>query len=541
MIDSNIKKANILIVDDQPANIAILEGFLEMQGYENVASTLDPRDVLQLFATFEPDLILLDLMMPYLTGFEVMEQLKPLIPEGTFLPILVLTADATSDAKQKALSGGASDFLTKPFDLTEVGLRIHNLLYTNMLQKQLLNQNQILEGKVKERTNELELTNKELILARDKAMSLDKLKTSFIQNISHEIRTPLNGILGFGGLLADPDYSVEERQEFIDMLKASSERLMNTVTDYMDISLIVSNLIQINKKPFDAYLVLENLHYKFQPKCQEKGLELVLRTPDQIESLTINNDQELFTKIFTHLLDNAVKFTKQGQISFGFEPKGDFIEFFIIDSGIGISSEAHERVFEMFMQEDSSTTRGHEGSGLGLSISHGFLKLMGGNIRLESEKNKGTTIILNLPVNADQPLIEHPKNGHRKPNDNPLVLIAEDDDSNRIFFELVLKQHNAQLLMAENGQEAVELAKANPEIDVILMDLKMPVMDGQTATKLIRQFNPDVPIIAVTAYTMDNEYIRTNQEGFSAFLAKPTGKNELLRSLQKFGLLNSQS
>ena len=174
MIDSTFKNANILIVDDKVANIDILAGLLQIQGYTNIKTTTDPRLVVSLFKSFNPDLILLDLMMPYLTGFEVMVQLKELIPDGTYLPILVLTADIAVEAKQRALAGGARDFLAKPFNLIEVGLRIKNLLFARYLHQQLQNQNLILEEKVRERTIKLEKTNVDLVAAKDKAEESDR-------------------------------------------------------------------------------------------------------------------------------------------------------------------------------------------------------------------------------------------------------------------------------------------------------------------------------------------------------------------------------
>ena len=537
MIDTDLKKANILIVDDQPANIAILEGFLQMQGYSNIYSTTDPRNVLQLFATTDPDLILLDLMMPFMSGYEVMEMLRPLIPVGTFLPILVLTADATSDAKQKALSGGASDFITKPFDLIEVGLRIRNLLYTNLLQQQLLNQNQSLEQKVRERTNELEIKNIELKQAKDKAEASDKLKTSFIQNVSHEIRTPLNGIIGFSGLLADPIYNEDEKQEFMELLRKSSQRLINTVTDYVDISLIVSNLVEVYKKPFDLKTLFESLITTFNPQCSEHGLQLKAVYPQTDDNFRINSDLEIITKVFRHLIDNSIKFSKKGEISFGAEVHPDHTCFYVHDEGIGISSSGKHVVFDVFGQEDTSTTRGHEGSGLGLSICKGFVQKLGGTIELESEKGKGTRIRFKIPKDKDkdttvEELIVDAENSENK----AVILIAEDDYSNRVYFELILKQYCSRLLVAENGKEAVEICKNHPEISLILMDLKMPVMDGKSATKLIRAFNSDVPIVAVTAYTMDNDMQDYGENGFTGLLPKPCGKTTFLNELKKYGL-----
>lgn len=229
-------EARILIVDDQIANTEMLEGFLDFQGYVNLKSITDPREFRQQLINFQPDIILLDLMMPYLDGFQIMELVREETATDEFLPILILTADITMETKKRALELGASDFLTKPFDLIEVGLRIRNLLYTRSLVIALQNQNHILDERVRERTEELRYKNEELKLAMEKAQASDRLKTAFMQNISHEVRTPLNGILGFSKLLSDPMTSIQDRQIFTTMLDHSSERLINTITDYIYIA-----------------------------------------------------------------------------------------------------------------------------------------------------------------------------------------------------------------------------------------------------------------------------------------------------------------
>jgi len=398
MIDSNIKNANILIVDDQVAYIDVLRSFLEFQGYTSIKTTTDPRMVVELYDTFKPDLILLDLMMPFLNGYEVMEQLKKLIPPGIYLPMLVLTADLTTEAKQRALKNGANDFLTKPYDLTEVDLRIRNLLYINYLQQQLLLQNQLLEEKVKERTSELENTKQELIISRDKAEASDRLKTAFIQNISNEIRTPLNGILGFSDLLADPNLKAEEKKQIIPLLQSSSNRLVNTITDYVNIALIVSGNMEVNYQIVSVTSTLQEFKHIFKESCKIKGLEFNLQIPQGGEEVTLQTDLVLFKSIISHLLENAIKFTYQGKITIGYALKPEHIEFFVEDTGIGVQEDAREKIFEIFMQEDVSITRGHEGNGLGLSIVRGLLTLLGGKIYLESKKGEGTTFYFTLPI-----------------------------------------------------------------------------------------------------------------------------------------------
>lgn len=398
MIDSTFKNANILIVDDQEANIDVLEGLLEMQGYMNIMSTTDSREVIGLYKSFGPDLILLDLAMPYLTGFDIMGQLQPLVKADTSLPILVLTADVTIEAKQRALSGGATDFITKPFDLVEVGLRIHNLLFTSYLQQQLKNQNQLLEEKVKERTLELEKKNIDLIAAKEKAEASDRLKTTFINNISHEIRTPLNGILGFEQILAQPDLSPEERSEYLELLNESSHRLINTVANFIEISLIASNTHEVSITSVDPKSIIAEVANKYGKICASKNLALSVTVPPGQEIFVINSDRDLLAKILQNLMDNAVKFTHQGSLTIGYEKNNNKLSFFVKDTGIGIEEEAQKDIFNNFMQEGTGNTRNYEGCGLGLAIVKGLLDLLGGKIYVDSEKGKGSAFTFTVPL-----------------------------------------------------------------------------------------------------------------------------------------------
>jgi len=538
MLDSTLKNANILIVDDQVANIDVLVGLLEMQGYENLKTTTDPRDVEQLFLDFKPDLILLDLMMPYLNGFEVMERLNPLIPKGAYLPVLVLTADVTPDSKQRALANGASDFLTKPFDLIEVGLRIKNLLYARYLHKQLQDQNLVLEQKVRERTYELEKTNAELIVAKEKAEGSDRLKTSFINNISHEIRTPLNGILGFGQILLDVDLSSEEKEEYVSMLNFSSDRLINTVSNFIDISLLTSKTQEVNLNEFDLETFLCLLVEKSIGTCSSKMIEISYEMPQDKPEIVINSDKELLQKALFHLLDNAVKFTDQGFVKLRTEVTETGLSFFVEDSGKGISPDFHQKIFNSFTQEDANMTRGYEGSGLGLTIAGEIVELLGGKIEVRSEKEKGSTFFFSLPclMPASNAVIQSTIGKIRKTGDRYKILVAEDDEFNFFFINTLFKNEPVDITHAENGLEAVEICKNNPEIDLVLMDLKMPVMNGFEATRQIKLFRNDLPIIAVTAYSGTEDRKNALMAGCDEFITKPVKKEVLFKSLSQFGV-----
>ena len=379
------------------------------------------------------------------------------------------------------------------------------------------------------------IIEKKLIKAKEKAEESDKLKTAFLNNISHEIRTPLNGILGFGGLLAEMDLSPEEKIEMLAHVQHSSNRLMNTVTDYMDMARIVSGTMEVYKKEFQLQPFFEEISNKTRQLCADKMIELETETPTELIDLILDSDPELIRKTLNILLDNALKFTEKGSISCGYNLNNGFIKFFVQDTGKGIDSDKLEMIFKMFSQEDTSNTRGYEGSGLGLSIAGGLVNLLGGTISVTSEKGKGSIFKFTVPYSetevGEKIAPTEGKNGTVAVK--PLVLIAEDEESNYLYMKVVLKQAGCDYLLAKNGFEAVELCKQHTDITLVLMDIKMPVMNGLEATKLIREFRPELPIIATTAYAQTGDEQRFLAAGCDGYIAKPINKDKIFNLLQK--------
>jgi len=379
---------------------------------------------------------------------------------------------------------------------------------------------------------------KKLTDALNKAEAASRLKSAFIYNISHEVRTPLNGILGFSRLIAQEDIPEKERLQFRPLLELSSNRLLKTITNYMDISRIASGNLEVNKKQCQLNNIFNELYKQYQPLCAEKKIKLNIQLPQQSEEPTIFTDTELLHKAVGHLLDNSLKFTLQGEITFGYSVKSKSLEFFISDTGIGISQEAQDRIFENFVQEEVALSRGFEGSGLGLSIARGLVKLLGGTISLISKKGEGSIFSFNIPVEHKTVLKKEKEEKKQQipSHRDPVVLIVEDDDANRAYIKTILQMANIKTIQASNGKEAVEKCQGHPEINLVLMDLKMPVMDGFEATKILKSSRNELPVIAITAFAMSGDKKQALDSGCDDYISKPVNKDELLNTLKKFGI-----
>lgn len=389
---------------------------------------------------------------------------------------------------------------------------------------------------------EKKITEQELMSAKEKAEASDKLKTAFLNNISHEIRTPLNGILGFAPMIIDPACTDKEKEEFLEVLNFSSKRLMQTITDYMDASLIASGNIDVRKSAFSPDEVFLEIEKEFHLPCITKNLKFsVVKSPD-FEDVVINSDRSLFKKIISHLMDNALKFTQDGSIMLSVSNNGNFLKITVQDTGIGIKENVINTIFKHFVQEEISNTRGYEGSGLGLSIVHGLVLVLGGTIKVESIKGIGSTFIVNIPgISNFQNINSRPiSEKSEDKSQHPVILIAEDDPSSYLLLELMLNS-NFKILKAEEGQEAINICKSHPDIELVLMDIKMPGINGLEATQEIKKIRKNLPIIAITAYAETGMRDKCLDAGCDEYISKPIEKQLLLSLLSKFGFFNYES
>ncbi len=391
------------------------------------------------------------------------------------------------------------------------------------------------DGSVEDITDR-KATEEALSLTLKRAEASDRLKTAFLNNISHEVRTPLNGILGFVELIEDPGLTPDDRDLYKDILHISAHRLLDTINSYMDISLLVSGNMMVKKAGFNLSTLLTQGYEDFLKEASSKGIVIKMNLPDNSTALTLNSDPELIRKVYYHLLSNAVKFTEFGTINIDCRIDGNKVEITVEDSGIGIREDNCERIFDTFLQADLSNTRKHEGSGLGLAIAKGIIELLGGKIWVKSTLGYGSAFGFSVPgLQLPEKVINKPSSGHVQNIDEELViLIAEDDPINIYLLESMLSKTKAIVWHVENGQLAVNFCKSHPEVGVVLMDLKMPVMDGFEATRLIKAFRKDLPVIAVTAYAMPGDMELAFEAGCIDYIAKPFSAATLQEKLKKY-------
>jgi len=383
---------------------------------------------------------------------------------------------------------------------------------------------------------ERKLAETNLLQAKEHAEESDHLKTAFLQNMSHEIRTPMNAICGFSKMLNKPELSDEKRKSFISIIINSTNQLLSIVTDILTISSVDTKQEKVNIQKVCINSNIVDLLAIFKTQAQNQNISLYAKQQLTDRQSEIFTDNTKITQILSNLITNALKFTHEGFIEFGYNLKGEFIEFYVKDSGIGIKTEMQEKIFERFRQANENINKKYGGTGLGLAISKAFTELLGGKIWVQSELDKGSTFYFTIPY---KPVHEIDKtNSPTEQNENfPTVLVAEDEECNFLLIEELLCDMDLKLIHAKDGKETVEICRTNPKIDLVLMDIKMPIMSGHEAAKLIKEFRPDLAIIAQSAYGLEQE-IEKYSGIFDDYVTKPIDENELQQKIMKY--INNQ-
>ncbi|MBF0462548.1 MAG: response regulator [Magnetococcales bacterium] len=511
---SKNKKPIILVVDDMPVNIKVLVTVLNPDYTVVVAAS--GQEALQVVADEPPDMILLDIMMPEMDGFKVCEKLKSMASTRD-IPVLFITAKTETEDETHGLALGAVDFITKPINKSVVLARVKTHLALRKAQTQ--------------------------------ALQAAQAKSQFLAHMSHEIRTPLNGILGFADLLGKRSLDAKARQ-FLEIIQQSGQHLLAVVNDILDYSKIEANKVSLENVAFDLKELLAKTLDLLSLSAQDKGINLALRCAEEVPAV-ICGDPSRLRQVLFNLVANAIKFTQQGQVDLDVRwvqtlEESVTLQFSVRDTGIGISPDRLATLFQPFVQADISTTRQFGGTGLGLSICTNLVRLMGGEIQVDSEPGKGScfhftaTFTLSTLTAGQAIHAPDPQQPSTPFHDHCHLLVVDDVAINRMFLSETLPLLGIDSFeLACNGQEALERLQEQ-SFDLVLMDCRMPVMDGFMATRTLRHWEESTgkprrtPVVALTAGATEDDRAHCLAAGMDDFLTKPVNDQALLKVLHRW-------
>ncbi|SMC60966.1 response regulator [Pedobacter africanus] len=525
-----MEKINILIVDDRPENIIALEALLQRNDI-NIISTTNPNEALRLSWEMDIAIAMIDVQMPEMDGFELVEILKSNPRTKEILIIFVTAISKETKYAVKGLNTGAVDYLYKPLDPFVTSAKVDSFIQFVRNQREIKNKNR-----------ELEAYQKELIKAKELAEQGKRIKDNFLANMSHEIRTPINGIIGIAQLLKKTELSDEQR-EMVNLLEISSNSLLGVINDVLDLSKIESGKFKINRAATDIVKICVAVVDLLRIPSLEKKLALNLELDPELPKMILADSLRL-NQILMNLIGNAIKFTHEGSVTLKVEilnHKGNNLQirFSVTDTGIGIAEENIEKIFETFEQADEQTTIKFGGTGLGLSIVKNLAKLKGGILEVQSEEFKGSTFSFTNWYEVLKEANTPKKSTEEKlmPFSNLKILVAEDNPINKFLIIKILQGWQVQLDVVENGQEALDKLKEN-DYDLILMDTFMPVMNGLEAIKLIREgYAPgkeNIPIITFSAAVLDTDKETAIAAGANDVISKPFEPATLYKKIQEY-------
>ncbi len=542
MIKPMCDKPKIMIVDDDDVQIKIFEKFIGELDVECISAN-SGFEALKKAKENDLAIAVIDVSMPKMDGYETVMKMRE-DGKNKHLPIIFYSAVYSETYyAQKGLETGAVDFIQKPINpkILHEKIKVFLNIYEQKQKRiELINQLEKANKKLNDEIEQRKVIEVKLRDAKEKAEESERLKTAFLSNMSHEIRTPMNAIIGFSDLLVKGGLSKNQQNEFVEIINTNTYSLLHLINDIIDISKIESGLLIIKKTECKLNKILEQLRIYFEKELERSNKNHIKIFVDKArdEDFIFRTDPIRLKQVLNNLIGNAVKFTDNGSISFGYKIIDNKVEFFVKDTGIGIKSEQMEIVFQRFMQIENNSTKLYGGTGLGLAISKNLVELLGGKMWVESEENKETNFHFTIPLEGvtETTEIENEKevdvsNYNWK---DKKILIVEDVESNFWFVREALRKTHVNIKWAKDGDEAIDICKNDDEIDLVLMDIQLPIVDGYHATRVIKKHRKDLKIIAQTAYAMPGEREKSLQAGCDEYLGKPIRVKDLLKMVNKF-------
>lgn len=516
-------RSKILIVDDRKENITAIETLLEDLDVDVISAT-SGNEALSKTLEHNFALALIDVQMPDMDGYETVRFMRK-VERTRFLPVIFISAIYSNDPYMiQGIEAGAVDFITKPFNPQILLGKIRIFL-------DLHYQKQMLEAEIERR----KIVEKQLTEAKLKAEESDRLKSAFLANMSHEIRTPLTTIVGMSNLLATKDYPLEKRKEISAHIDKSSEGLLTIINDVLDMAKIESGEVKIDKNKIDLINLLKDFYNQYKYKLRKNpDIDFRLNIDDQPGVFPVS-DEIRIRQILSNIVSNALKFTSAGYVEIGYRARNGFLDIFVEDSGSGIPQDKLSIIFERFEKLNERTS----GTGLGLSIAKNLAELIGGSLKVTSEVGNGSKFTLTIPYNGehfeDVKETTSVKEEKRQVSDlsSKSILIAEDEYPIYFLLETLLASTKIKITWAKNGREALDAFSRTNDFDAVLLDINMPEMNGIETFTEIRKINKDVPVIAQTAFVLNDDRNYLEKIGFNGFISKPFVRNEIIELIDR--------